>query len=1716
MAKQSLEIKDFSGGLNCYSDARDIQDTEFSQFWNVTSSQKGILKIGGSLVEHIYGLPHSNTNFQAGYGLFAISIDSTPTIIDGQFESGFEEGAIAGYASGTPSITLATLPTFQSATNHATNDFYNNYSITIYKTADGALPQGETRRIIDYIGSSKIATLESAFSVAPLTNGTEFYKIYRWSGDNTAFGDSGTTTDLNYIDKGGSDFPYDDIESYNTDYPNSYFLRTKVASIADDGSSDLGFAIYNPSTSASWANSANLATNSTTIGANTLKPGIKYTLSFWAKCSAKYYQVVADTDKGDIYPFVQIYSDSVTDGTNTGLYLFQSDTETTFLSGSESAYQYAQNLTKQYVVNGDFEDGGVAGSDGGDGGRSGTYDPPKHWMAYDGWDDEDTDAIIYSHITSGEYGEGNTLDLDFGSGHEIIGSITLLDGRTTSIPSNYLYQDITLEDNQWYDLSFVYSREDNIMWPMYSIVDQNDLTSTGVYAAETEGADDSSVTLTVDNGSGGASAATNALMKYKEIYTTTGGTLKFLGVCTSVTNNTTIVFAGGTAEEITNNDVLYVANYITTWDESIGGTARTTGITSYAKYPYNQGGYVNGFPSAGGQENKFFVPNNSGTPTKIRLAFSAKGTAAGKNMRLDAISIKKSLPNLESMARKDLSNIPHPTDDNVTSWYQYKMNFMIPPEYDEATDWVINLNAGAYGHQNGSGTVDNHTVYFDEIKIETTKLNSDLIFLNDNTSTESKINVYSESTSSWIENLGLTWNGLNMKPVYTYINGMLKITDANFDSGNSSKLFYYNNLNHRVRDDELSTPPDLLVSAQGNASEVSQVFDAGKYMNIATFKDAHQCHGDITSPTVTNWPLDDLYDTGRILSYFVYDTNDIGGTNALTTEDGTTALTSIGDTTNGTGLIVNPSYYMWAGAADGSGDATDYDMQSTMSAYTSGSIAKIYFTFIYSFQGAKFNGSSSSSRNNIVTHYPPYFEISAAKRIGTDIFDAGQPTVTEQKQLSMGLGTIVDIEDSKEFEVRLLDGTAYNENSITEGGQFNEPEALWKDSELTSFNSGDGNYAIRGSKTFTSDVTFDDGDIELTDDMVMKINVKWPGGGYGTNSGALDGREVLYNLHSTDRIPPVYEKIQFTNCNVTFRATNWTVVTDGLGIEGIDKTKINFGFGSPSGANAFGWGERIFNTAISSVNIFDEESNLHINESLIGGTLSNNLISSTYSISQGQSPDVTIYVGHNIMNDEYRTKLKYYMRDTNSDIWYLQFYIDTKKIKVYSTTSNYSSYGVRDETNKNYVFTLPKEKMLSYNEVDSYESQTLVSQDLKGSELVCDYKTSVVANSRLYVGNIRQDGTHYPDRMLKSPIGKYNILPKSNFIDVAINDGDEITALEYYKDKLLQFKKRKVFIINVSGDYEFLEDTFDNIGIQAPYQVCKTPYGIAWANQSGLYIYNGENITNLIKDKIPNNSEDAIITNNYWQFSDDVDSANKPLVGYDNITKDIIVKFGLTDSITPASSPDGYIYNIDSKSWYFTHKSLNGVSINAGSANCSNFSTDSKGNLIVYNYANSSASNITHSINDIMKWKHVEGTDEDICERLGVTSTDRNRKALTFTTKDYTFGNITSRDKIYKIYITYKSEDSDGGTDSKILVKYSTNGSNSFSGTFSDSSTNYAAATGLTSSTSWTTAILKPSSSINNIYSIQLQFSFAGAATLPAPLFQINDLSIVYRPKRIK
>ena len=92
MPKQLYEITDFSGGLNCYADSRDIDDKEFSQNWNVVVDKNGILRIIGSAVPHIKANTFDNTNYKAGFGLFQFSADYDISVqgLNGSFDSGIE------------------------------------------------------------------------------------------------------------------------------------------------------------------------------------------------------------------------------------------------------------------------------------------------------------------------------------------------------------------------------------------------------------------------------------------------------------------------------------------------------------------------------------------------------------------------------------------------------------------------------------------------------------------------------------------------------------------------------------------------------------------------------------------------------------------------------------------------------------------------------------------------------------------------------------------------------------------------------------------------------------------------------------------------------------------------------------------------------------------------------------------------------------------------------------------------------------------------------------------------------------------------------------------------------------------------------------------------------------------------------------------------------------------------------------------------------------------------------------------------------------------------------------------------------------------------------------------------------------------------------------------------------------------------------------------
>ena len=194
------------------------------------------------------------------------------------------------------------------------------------------------------------------------------------------------------------------------------------------------------------------------------------------------------------------------------------------------------------------------------------------------------------------------------------------------------------------------------------------------------------------------------------------------------------------------------------------------------------------------------------------------------------------------------------------------------------------------------------------------------------------------------------------------------------------------------------------------------------------------------------------------------------------------------------------------------------------------------------------------------------------------------------------------------------------------------------------------------------------------------------------------------------------------------------------------------------------------------------------------------------------------------------------------------------------------------------------------------------------------WKTSVFAQNRLFVGGVqyldgKESGRRYPDRMLMSPEVKYDIFPHNSYIDVQTNDGDSIVKLEYYKGKLLQFKRNVLYIIDISGEFYFNEATHMYIGIKNPWSSAVTPGGVAWVNNSGVFIYDGKQIINLIEKKISNSS---------WnEFCQGQDSSWSPMISFIPTEKQLLIARSPDQSSTVGESGDIYIYDVETESFTF-------------------------------------------------------------------------------------------------------------------------------------------------------------------------------------------------------
>ena len=367
--------------------------------------------------------------------------------------------------------------------------------------------------------------------------------------------------------------------------------------------------------------------------------------------------------------------------------------------------------------------------------------------------------------------------------------------------------------------------------------------------------------------------------------------------------------------------------------------------------------------------------------------------------------------------------------------------------------------------------------------------------------------------------------------------------------------------------------------------------------------------------------------------------------------------------------------------------------------------------------------------------------------------------------------------------------------------------------------------------------------------------------------------------------------------------------------------------------------------------------------------------------------------------------------------------------------------------------------------LESYEAMNGFKPSVDSN--IASYKTATVLNRRTYFGNIYQNSKTYGDKMIKSTSNSFDTIPsEGRGIDVVKNDGDVIIKLESYADRILQFKKNVMYLINATRDAEFLEDTFVGKGILHPNSSCSTDIGIAWVNENGCFFYDGERVNNLIDGKI-SETEWAAFAN---ETSD---------IAYLPLKKKIIVTGG-------SGGVDTFEFAFFTKSW---NKGDSRLSLNK-----SNFIVDID-NEVKY-FTNQSGSY------KLRKWDDTSVASGDV----------------RIITKDFTFGNPASRKKCFKFYVTYKST---GNTN--LQVFYGTNGADltgdedgqevSTSSTFAGTSTDCYTSMLLDTSGAWKQAELVPPSSINNVYSVQLHFKSSGTVHSD---FSINDITIVYREKPMK
>ena len=367
----------------------------------------------------------------------------------------------------------------------------------------------------------------------------------------------------------------------------------------------------------------------------------------------------------------------------------------------------------------------------------------------------------------------------------------------------------------------------------------------------------------------------------------------------------------------------------------------------------------------------------------------------------------------------------------------------------------------------------------------------------------------------------------------------------------------------------------------------------------------------------------------------------------------------------------------------------------------------------------------------------------------------------------------------------------------------------------------------------------------------------------------------------------------------------------------------------------------------------------------------------------------------------------YYRLTRSDDEWTLLGDLDISKGTRASLESTYSVWNLTT-TITSFVhssFISDSQNLDTYQSLNGYDQDSsFISLGLAGEK----YQTSVVSNRRSFIANIRytdSKGTiaNKGDTIRYSEVNRFDTFPELNFIDIGVNDGESFIKLEAFADRILAFKEKSLYIINIGSGSDtqwFLESEHRNMGVEFHAATVKTDFGIAWVNKNGLYFYDGSQIRNL-QTKIHQNEDHQDIP--AWSNFVNKTYADT-MIGYEPKKKHLVIIRDAGSAQYDGNSGDAFIYSFETNSFSFVN----------------NFCPDvTKTNMITDAYANLSVGTALDEI-ETYNGEPVAGT------------------GFTITLKDDDFGLSGTVKKVYGMQIEYASANSSGTNDFKYFHTDST------------------------------------------------------------------------------